>query len=228
MATDNMSTFRYDSGERREVLIIRKGEITIFAHSTTKASDTTMAVKFLKTRMEGEIGSSPELYSKFIEGKLCLAVLSGEDVDQRLVDYFASLDHMPVHIISCKDSMDSAVNRLKSLPMITASDLSQARMKEIYDIMQGPQNTCVSKVQYDEMMTSYMTTPDNRKTYWQYKLYDRHKKPSKVVYRDGELYDTNIQTGKLQKTISHDNFASHGRVVTFFTEAGERFISQLG
>ena len=106
---------------------------TMFAHSTTKASDATMAVKYLKTSM-GEIGSPPELYSKFIEGKLCLAVLSGEDVDQRLVDYFASLDHMPVHIISCKGC--AALVMLDSLPMITASDLSQARMKKIHDYMQ--------------------------------------------------------------------------------------------
>ena len=78
------------------------------------------------------------------------------------------------------------------------------------------------------MMTSYIPTPDNRKATWQYTLYDTQRNPSKVIYRDGDVYDTNIQTGKLQKIISHDNITSCGRFVTFFTEAGERFISQLG
>ena len=84
-----MSSFRFDSGEKRQLIRLVNGQRTFFAHATTKASDATMAVKYLRTRMQGEIMSSSKLFSEFLTGKLCLVVISGEPVDQRLVDHFA-------------------------------------------------------------------------------------------------------------------------------------------
>ena len=219
-----MSAFRFDSGEERKVLTLKNEGRTIFVHPTTKASDTTMAVKYLKTRMEGEIASSPSLYSKFVNGELSFAVVVSENTDARLVEYFANLDHIPIRVfvveMGDKDSANKAfMEELTKLPPVIPSDISLARMKKCFEAAQKPPLTGVTDLVYEEMMKSYRSTSANMKKYWHWTIYDANNNPSKVVYRDGELYDTNIQSGKLQKIKK----VSDCNKRIYFTEAGERF-----
>ena len=192
-------SFHYSNGEERKVTkaVSHTLHKTIFYHSTRKASDATFAVKFLKTRTESEIGASRQLYSKFLAGQLCLAVLCPEQIDNRLVEYFALDEHLPVHIITIKmghaedNSVKYILNQdLEKIAPIHPSPLSKARMGNIFEALQKPTLTGIPSDLYEKMIESYMKSPDRKKRTWHKNLYDRDGNESRVIYQNGKLYET--------------------------------------
>ena len=224
-------TFRYSNGVERKMIKAVSSTLdkTLYYHSTTKSSDATFAVKFLKTRVESEIGSAKQVYSKFVAGHLCLAVICSEQVDNRLVEYFAADDHLPVNIISIEIGTDEQKSQLRNILFeefdrmspIDPSPLSKARMETIYNALQKRPSTGVPSKLYDEMLESYMKTPDHQKRTWHKNLCDRNGNATRVVYQNGKLYEAN-GAFKLKEILSVSEVKM--RNATVISEWGENFV----
>lgn len=213
-----MSTFRYDSGAKREVFSEKVRGVTIFFHFIYEAKDATMAVKFLKKKVECELLNSKSTYEKFLRSKLSFVVITKEDVDQRLVDFFATDEHIPVQFVTMKDYAEFDGLRDRISPVVP-SDLSLARMKRISNVMKRPLLTCLKDEVYDDMINSFTSTPDKKKHKWRYNLIDGDGVNTEVFHRNGIFYDTNVQTGKLQKVSRMP-----GRKYQYYTEAGDTWL----
>lgn len=188
-AATNHSRFFHPSGAPRKVVRINAGkddDDRLFLLAVCEApSDFTRTCHYLRKELITQLTVAPDVKAKYVGGALTLLVGCLEDVDRRLVDFFASDVSMPVHCVNFSKGMTPTA--LTELPRMRPNAAVASKYAAGDD--RAPPVTVVSDEQYAKFVESWWAhdARSNDSSEWFQILHDDKYGTSKIVRaKDGE------------------------------------------